>query len=285
MKSFEQQLASIYPKLSEKLRQAADFVVANPVDVATRSLRSISNDAKVAPATFTRMARAVGYDGYEELRELMRVSVSKRANTLSSGLSRLQSEHSDSQGAFIADHLKACSNNLESLVDTIEPAQLEEAIIQLQKSKKVLVMGALGSTGVAEYMSYIASFIADNWFLAGRMGASLGSSLIGLSKHDALIVITKPPFANSSVQAVKAARAEGVYVIVITDTHTCPALVNASIGFIIPTQSPHFFSSYVGTLAFVESIIGILAMKGGQAAMDRIENVEMSNRNLEYFQY
>ena len=146
------------------------------------------------------------------------------------------------------------------------------------------MLGPLGSTGVAEYMSYIATFITDNWILAGRMGASLGSSLIGLSKKDTLIVITKPPFASSSIQAVSAAKDQGAYVVVITDTYACPALATASASFIIPTQSPHFFSSYVATLAFVESIVGALAVRGGKEALERIKTVELSNRRLDYFQ-
>lgn len=282
MGAFEQELAKRYVDLSTKLKQAADFVVANPVEVATRSLRSISADVGVTPATFTRLARAIGYASYEELREEMRHSVGRRAGTFSDGVERMQSEHANSDQSFAAEHISACLGNLAALRDGIEPDEFNRAIDRLHDSRKVVLLGALGSTGAAEYMSYTADFIADNWQLAGRMGSSLGSSLMGVGKKDALIVITKAPHANQAIQAAELASSNGAFVLIITDSHKCPSLAHASSYFIVPTDSSHFFSSYAATIALIEAMIGLLAVKAGEPARDRISNVENSNRRLEY---
>lgn len=278
--SFEQRLSGEYQLLSTKLQQAADFVVSHPVDIATRSLRSISKDAGLAPATFSRMSRAIGYDSYEELREVMRSSISTRANSFSDRIVRLQKEHGEEHLGFLPNHFMACSDNLRSFVETIDMDRMEVAVDRLHASRRVLVAGSLGSTGIAEYLAYMASFITDKWSMANRMGASLASGLVGLQKDDALIVITKPPFASQSILAAKEAQDCGAYVIVITDTHSCPALAHASEGFIIPTESQHFFSSYAATLVLAESIIGMLASRAGPDARERINLVEDRNRRL-----
>lgn len=283
MNAFEHDLAIVYPSLSAKLREAADFVVANPVEVATRSLRAVSSEAGLAPATFSRMARAVGYETYEDVRETMRVSVSDRAGKFADGVERLQSDGFDPEESFVSKHLKACVSNLQSLGLKIDEATFNGVVKRLNTSRQVHVLGVMGSTGIAEHMSYTANFIADNWHLAGRMGASLGSTLVGLGQKDVLIVITMPPFANRSINAAKEAKAQGVYVLVITDTYACPALTYASASFITPTDSPHFFSSYVSTLALVEALIGVLAAESGEAALKRIAQVETSNSQLEYY--
>ncbi|MFY0679317.1 MAG: MurR/RpiR family transcriptional regulator [Thalassovita sp.] len=278
--SFEQQLTGKYALLSAKQKEAADYVVANPVDVATRSLRSISKDADLSPATFSRLATALGYDTYEDLRNVLRLSMEHRTVSLSHRVQAIQQRHDDGDQGFSTQHLTDCSANLRNLAGTIDTPLLEKCVDRLHQARKVLVTGALGSTGVAEYLTYLASFLTDNWSMASRMGASLASGLVGLSQEDVLIVITKPPFAIKSIKAAEEARAAGAFVIVLTDTHTCPALPFASASFIVPTDSQHFFSSYASTLVLCEIMIGMLAGRAGTPARDRIAEVEKRTRRL-----
>ena len=60
--------------LSPQLRQAADFVAANPIEVSFRSMRSIAGKTGLAPPTFSRLARSLGFENYEGLREACRVA-------------------------------------------------------------------------------------------------------------------------------------------------------------------------------------------------------------------
>ncbi|MEP4197887.1 MAG: MurR/RpiR family transcriptional regulator [Aliishimia sp.] len=278
--SFEQRLSGKYASLSAKLKEAADFVVANPIDAATRSLRTLSKDAKLSPATFSRMSTALGYDSYEDLRDVLRLAMEHRGSSFSHRVEALQQRHGDGDQNFLDQHLKDCSANLQRMGKAIDQAMLEACIEKLHNSRRVLVLGALGSTGVAEHLTYMASFIADNWSLASRMGASLASDLVGMSAQDVLIVVTKPPFASNAINAAREAHDAGAFVIVITDTHTCPALVYASAHFIIPTESQHFFSSYSATLVLSEVMIGMLAGRAGAPAGARIAEVELRNCRL-----
>lgn len=278
--TFEQQLSGQYTLLSAKLKQAADFVVANPVDVATRSLRAVSKEAKLSPATFSRMSAALGYESYEDLRNVLRRAVEQRANSFSHRVEALQQRHHEGDQGFQAQHIMDSAANVQNLTNVIDASTMETFVERLHRANRVLVLGALGSTGVAEYLTYMASFIADNWTMASRQGASLGSGLVGMSDADVLIVITKPPFASNSIEAAREASEDGAFVVVITDTHTCPALVYASASFIISTQSNHFFSSYASTLVLSEIMIGMLAARSGSSARARISEVELRNRRL-----
>ena len=58
-------------------------------------------------------------------------------------------------------------------------------------------------------MSYMANFLTDNWHMAGRMGASLGGGLAGMDDRDALVIVTKPPFARKAILAAETARQSG----------------------------------------------------------------------------
>lgn len=278
--SFESRLADRYGDLTDALRQAASYVEQNPVDFVTRPLRKLSRDSGVSPAAFSRLSQALDYTDFEELREEMREKLHRKVGNFAGRAERLQQDHQDSVTGFLDAHLAAAHANLEALGDRMDRVLLDQAVIEISKARQVLLVGALGSTGVIEYLSYMANFYTQTWSLASRMGASLGAGLTSLQENDVLIIVTKPPFAAQSIKAAEFARKKGVYVVVITDTNTCPALRHSSAGFVLPTASPHFFSSYVSTVFFVEVLIGLIVSRAGDKARERIEEVEGTTRLL-----
>lgn len=278
--SFEQRLAVAYGDLSGALRSAADYLVANPLDAVSRPLRTVSRTSGVSPATFSRLAKALDYPSFDVLRDEMRDKIDRKVNNFANRAGQLQKEHGDGASNFLHAHFAACQNNLKLTMANLNSDEIAAVSDVLSGARKVLLLGALGSTGAVEYLSYMANFCSDNWTLANRMGASLGGALSGLDKRDALLIVTKPPFAVSVIKAARLARDLGVFVVVITDTHTCPALEHASASFVVSTDSPHFYSSYVSTMFLLETIVGMVVGRAGVAAQDRIAEVELHNRQL-----
>lgn len=278
---FGRRFSERYQTLSPRLRSAGDHILANPVDAATRSLRSIAATSGLAPSTFSRLARHLGYDGFEDIREQMRSRIDQRVNSFAGRADRLRRGAGRAGQDFFGAHLEASLGNLSALSASIDRDQLDRTVTRLHRARKVVLFGALGSTGIVEYMAYTAKFLTDKWQMAGRMGASMGSGLTWMDKRDALIVVTKPPHARMAVRAVELAREQGAFVVVITDGGFCPALRRADETFIVGSDSPHFFSSYVATMFLVETIVGMLAGRAGPRATDRIERVETLNRRLE----
>lgn len=279
--SYDQRLAECYGGLSARLQAAADYIAQNPVDIATRSLRAVSEDTGFAPVTFTRLAKALNYGGFDELRADLSRNISQRMNNFADRASRLQAEHSNDQNSFFSAHVTACMNNVAQMAAEMDQDLLRCVVDKLYAAREVVLYGNLGSTGLVEYMSYMAEFSIGTWKLAGRMGSSIGVTLSHLGEQDALIVVTKPPFSASVLRAARLAHERGAYVVVITDTHSCPALRNCAAHFIVPTDSPHFYSSYAASTVLAESLIGMLVSRAGPEAQARIARIEESNRHLQ----
>lgn len=269
-----------YADLSVALRGAADFLVANPLDIVTRPLRAAARDSGVSAAAFTRLAKALDYDDFEELREELRSKIGQRVNNFAARAEELQRRHDGDGDRLIDAHFAVTHGNLADLISALDEKDLDQCVDMLVNARRVVLLGALGSTGIVEYMSYMANFCSDNWRLANRMGASLGGDLCGMDQRDVLLIVTKPPFASNAIKAAKLAGQMGVSVIVITDTHTCPALEFSSISFVVPSDSANFYSSYVTTLFLIETIIGMVVGRSGAAAQERIAEVERHNRNM-----
>ncbi|MEL7026356.1 MAG: MurR/RpiR family transcriptional regulator, partial [Pseudomonadota bacterium] len=245
--TLEDRVAEHYSDLSGQLRKAADYVLTNPLDIASRSLRAISSESDVSPATFSRLSRLLGYETFEQMKDVSRLSIGRQVSTLSEKADALRLGHGGGQ-SILQLQSAACVSNIEDFVEKSDEAKLKTAATLLRDADRVILVGALASTGMAEYMAYLAQFFAPNWSVTGRMGASIGSDIAKLGPGDVVFVVTKAPYAQRAVIAAKLARGQGADVVLVTDSYKCPGLPFATNGFVVPSESPQFFSSYVVTL-------------------------------------
>jgi DNA-binding MurR/RpiR family transcriptional regulator len=61
--------------LTPEAQKAARYVLENPADVGVSTVREIAEAAAVKPNTVVRMARQVGFEGYEDFREPFREAI------------------------------------------------------------------------------------------------------------------------------------------------------------------------------------------------------------------
>ena len=264
-----------YADLSEKLKVAAKFVTENPAEIATRSLRAVAQTSGVSPATFSRLARALGYRDYEQLREEARRVVERQMSPFSERAARLRAQAGKAADqALLERQTAACISNIEMLVAHIDRDTLERAVQDIDAAKTVLLVGAMGSAGVIDYLGYMGQWFKQNWKVAGRNGIELSATLSRIGPRDVVLGLVKAPYAHRTVAALKAAQAQGAKTVVISDSSTSPALQFANHGFIVATQSPQFFSSYAATLVLLETFIAMLMARAGPDAEEQIRAAE-----------
>ena len=70
-----QRLSSELDDLTPEAQKAARYVLENPRDVGVSTVREIADAADVKPNTVVRMARQVGFDGYDDFREPFREAI------------------------------------------------------------------------------------------------------------------------------------------------------------------------------------------------------------------
>lgn len=273
--TIQDRINGAYAGLSDKLQVAAKFVAENPVDVATRSLRSVASTTGVSPATFSRLARALGYSDYEELREDGREAVERRISPFSERAHALRVAASDqSSAAILHRQASACVANIEEMHSAIDMPRLNAAVQSLHEARTVLLVGAMGSAGIVDYFGYMAHWFKANWKTVGRNGTELSPAVSRLGPKDVVFALAKAPYARRTIAALQIAKEAGATTIVITDSRTSPALQFSDYGFSVSSDSPQFFSSYAATLVLMETIISMLLARAGPEAEDMIRSAE-----------
>ena len=74
-----ERLSDELDELTPEARKAATYVLENPQEVGVSTVREIAKAAGVNPNTFVRMARQVGFEGYDDFRDPFRDAI--RAGT------------------------------------------------------------------------------------------------------------------------------------------------------------------------------------------------------------
>lgn len=279
---------SVLPRLDElspALRQAADYVLSNPQEIAMRSLRQISESSDIKAPTYSRLARALGFERYEDLRELCRSEIHNRSTTFADKAAALQKRKSNVAGAFFLSHAAANVANIEKLATSLDLSSLAAVADRLASARQVILIGVMSAGGLVDYLGYLANMALGNWRVAARNHEPISVHLLDLEPKDAVLVVTQHPYARTTVEAAARAATVGATVIAITDSYTSPVCEHADHIFITPTESPHFFPSEVATVLLFEALLGMVVRRSGPKARRRIAAVENgSHQSGEYWQ-
>ena len=110
-------LSTELPELTPEVRKAASYVLDNPNDVGVSSIREIADAAQVRPNTFVRMARTVGFEGYEQFREPFREEIKRGSVNFPDRARWLQSlGQSGKLGNLYTDMVSSAIRNIEETV-------------------------------------------------------------------------------------------------------------------------------------------------------------------------
>ncbi len=283
------QVSRNFADLSPQLQLAARFVMDNPQEVATHSLRHIAKQSGLSPPTFSRLARAIGFEEYEMLRDGCRnqlkqrqVSLAQRANLLQSSGDELSAT---TRGSFAAKHARVAVGNIQALIDSIDTEQLADATDLLADADRVVLLGAQSSLALANYMKHIAAMASPRWQVADQTSLPAIADLTDGAENTAVITMSVTPYLNRTIQVTEQAAGTGATVIAITDDIRSPLLKYADHRFIVPTDSMQFFPSHVAILTLLEIMIGMVVRRIGEDANNRIDSVEKLGHAIgDYFE-
>ena len=220
--------------LSPQLRRAARFILENSGDVATRSQRHVAELSQLPAPTFTWLARAVGLQNYEQLRELCREDVLRNETILADWAKSLISKVNENakELSLIGRHAKTAIHNLQQFAEQTDLKKLTVAARLLADARRVVLIGEMSSRGLMDYTSYIANMSLTGWKVFGCTGESLSSELADLASRDACVVTALNPYSTRSLKIAKHVVDAKVPVVAITDNALSPLVTLADYIFL-----------------------------------------------------
>jgi DNA-binding MurR/RpiR family transcriptional regulator len=262
-----------FDTLPRELQRAARWVADNPADVCVLSMREQARRADVVPPTLARLAQAVGFASYAQLRDDFRAHLrwgagdfSVRAESMQAGR-RASSHHLDDVGRLQASDVASLA--------LLNPTALVQRVARLLlKSHATGFLGFRSCHSVALHAHYLYSMLTGRGVLLQDAYGTLHESVAALAPGSTLLAIGLSPYSRQTVDAVRRAEARGVTVLALTDSELSPLARGATERLLFEAASSSFFHSLVAAHALVERLMAEVALRGGKPVVRRLRERE-----------
>ena len=267
-----ERLAGELEALTPEARKAATYVLENPRDVGVSTVREIAEAANVKPNTVVRMARQVGFEGYEDFREPFRDAIRRGAADFPDRVRWLQDiRKSGALGGLYADMVQGALKNIEDTFAGITADDMQVAAEAIWNSRNVFTLGVGVNNSNARNFTYLASTGMVQFHAIPRPGSTPIDDLAWADQRDILIAITCKPYRSEVVEAVRTAKDQGMTIVGISDSLASPIIRAADHGFVISAESPQFFPSSVSTIALLETLLSFVIAVASDEIVTRVE--------------
>lgn len=271
--------------LTPALRKAATYVLENPQDVSVSSITEIATAADVSPNALVRMARSVGFEGYEDFREPFREAVRRGSLNFTDRARWLQAARKRGQlGILYADMVSSALDNVETTFAGIDEKQLKAAAKTVWSSHRTFTLGVGVNSANAQNFTYLASTAMVQFYAIPRMGSTATDDLAWADEKDVLIAITCKPYRREVIEAVEIARSQNVRVIGISDSPASPLITASDFGFVVACNTPQFFPSSIATVALLETLLSFVIATASPEVVDRVERFHERRHQLGIYQ-
>ena len=276
-----ERLTAEWDTLTPEAQKAARYVLENPADVGVSTVREIAEAANVKPNTFVRMARQVGFEGYEDFRAPFREAIRQGAASFPDRVRWLQDiRKSDDLGGLYADMVEAAIRNVEETFAGISAEALKEAAETIWNSRQVLTLGVGVNNSNARNFTYLASTGMKRFHAIPRPGSTPVDDLAWAGPRDVLIALGCHPYRSEVIEAVEIAREQGIPVVGISDSPASPILRAARHRFVVSPETPQFFPSSVSTIALLETLLSFVIAVASDEIVDRVETFHRRRHDL-----
>jgi DNA-binding MurR/RpiR family transcriptional regulator len=262
-----------FDDMPAQLQAGARYVLDRPRDVALLSMREQARRAGVQPATMTRLAKRLGMDGYDEVRELYAAAV-RDGDLGFAGKAGVQviSQKLKGDRALAADMLASISRQIEQLAAPQNLDRLAGAARALASARRIFCLGLRSSHSVAWHLHYVLTLVGDRSVHIDGIGATGPDALARATSRDVLLAVSVMPYTRLTIELAEYAAAQGLSVVAITDSEVAPLAQVARHVVLVNTESPSFFHAMSPAFAVAEVLGAIIAGRGGDDALASLQH-------------
>src|SRR3989440_5885767 len=264
-----------FDTMSGQLQAGARYVLERPRDVALLSMREQARQAGVQPATMTRLAKHLGMDGYDGVRELYAAAVRDgEIGFAGKAGAQVASQKLKGDKALAAEMLRSIGRRIERLA---APDRLERLVLAaraLASARRIYCLGLRSSHSIAWHLHYVLSLVGERSTHIDGIAATGADALARATSRDVLLVASVLPYTRLTVELAEYAVEQGMAVVAITDSEVAPLAQIAQHAVIVATDSPSFFHAMSPAFVVAEILGAIIAGRGGDDALAALRHTD-----------
>jgi len=270
-----QEIIKAFDGMSQQLQTAARYVLDRPSDVALLSMREQSRQAGVKPATMTRLAKHLGLEGYEQIRERYAAAVRSGDIGFAGKVgTQVASQKLKGDKALVAEILNSAGKHMAALGSDQGLERILSLAERLHTARRIYSLGLRSSHAVAWHLHYILSLIGDRSQLLDGIAGTGPDALRNATPDDVLLAVSVMPYTQQTIELAQHAAHCGIPVLAITDSEVAPLAQIAESAVVVPTEGPSFFHSMAAGFVVAEILGALIAGREGEAALRSMRHTD-----------
>ena len=272
IESFEKRLIEEFDGLPPQLQAAARFLLDHPHEIALRSMRELARQARLVPATMTRLAHQLGFSGFDELKQIYATEIRRYASGYrNKAIELAHTSESESSLALATGIVEAIAHQVSALADPQVTLALVESAKLLSEAKTVYCLGQRSSFPPAYTFQYIHAIAGGASVLLDGPGGIGLDSLRHASSRDAVLAISVSPYTRTTIEQATFAAELGLPIVAITDSQVSPLVRIAKHTVKVGTKSMSFFQTMVAVCAAAETLATLIAMSSRDVVLQGLK--------------
>lgn len=246
-------------KLSKKRRLIMQYALDYPDKVVLMRIEELGDKLGVNPGTIIKACKAIGLNGYYELKELLKEEVQlTRVDSIFSGMIKEVKAQSNPQ-KVAQDAIMGDIMMLQKTFDSINFEVIEKIANAIIGSNRTYIIG-LGHIGlVANYMERICRSAVPQIHASTEYHGELFLNMAHFTKDDVVLGICLDKCQNQTIEALQLARERKATTISLVDSDLSPLIPCSDYYATINTSNSFYFGSMVGAFCLVNAIFYSIA--------------------------
>jgi RpiR family transcriptional regulator, carbohydrate utilization regulator len=250
-------------------------VLEEPREYVLLSIHELAARRQVDAATVSRTILAMGFPSYRDFRRyLHQLSI---AHT--TALDQMQATIKDTStfSSRVQDTLDSASSNVHRVVNSLEIDRLRKLAARFYKAKRIFILGGDLAESLVSFLHYLLILLGFEAIAATRAG-HITHLMRDSTERDLIIAISFRRGLRQTMEGLLQGKANGSYVVAITDTSISPLARAADEAFIVPIDAPPF-TSYVAPMALLDAIMSAVANYRTDRTLAILKGAETEQRD------
>ncbi|HWP16895.1 MAG TPA: MurR/RpiR family transcriptional regulator, partial [Xanthobacteraceae bacterium] len=181
-------IVASFESMPAQLRTAARYILNKPNDVALLSMREQARQAGVQPATMTRLAKRLGLNGYDAVREMYAETI----RAAGPGFSRkadaqVASQKRKGDRALAADMVATLDAGIARLSEDRALDRVAAAAAKLAAARRIYCLGLRSCHAIAWHLHYVLSLVGEQTVLLDSVAGAGRDPIRDAGPKDVLV--------------------------------------------------------------------------------------------------
>ncbi len=209
--------------LTKSGRAVAEYLMQHSDEAQYLSISSLAKECKVAEATVFRFCRALGFDGYHE----MRIALAQ-ANATGSPLNPREPEPGATTSTLCEHAAALFMNAINGTQNSLSTDAVEKAVELMQNAKQVFCFGQGGSMLLANDICARFASLSTKFRTAGDSHLQLLTASL-MTPDDVVLFVSYSGATRDMMETLHTARNVGAKIILLTHYEDSPGASLADI--------------------------------------------------------